>query len=100
MREAERERREAEAKIEHEKREAERERREAEAKLEREKLELMEKIEAQKRYAAKEAYEAETAKACFTLIIQPFGRAFLSWVTERRGCETDRRQFHTQSHLM
>ena len=69
MREAERERRkaenakrEAEAKIEHEKREAERERREAEAKLEREKLELMEKIEAQKRYAAKEAYEAVTAK--------------------------------------
>ena len=84
MREAERERPEAEAKIEHdrpeveakiehEKREAERERHEAEAKfkhekheaeakLEREKLELMEKIEAQKRYAAKEAYEAETAK--------------------------------------
>ena len=43
-------------------REAEHEKREAEAKLEREKLELMEKIEAQKRYAAKEAYEAETAK--------------------------------------
>ena len=73
MREAERERpeaenakHEAEAKIEHEKCEAEakfeHEKREAEAKLEREKLELMEKIEVQKRYAAKEAYEAETAK--------------------------------------
>ena len=66
MREAERERRDAEAKIEHDRREAkakfEREKREAEAKHEREKLELMEKIEAQKRYAAKEAYEAETAK--------------------------------------
>ena len=61
MREAERERREAEAKIGHEKREDEREGREAEAKLEHEKLELIEKIEAQKRYAAKEAYEAETA---------------------------------------
>ena len=72
-RKAENAKREAEAKIEHEKREAERERREAEAKferkkreaeakLEREKLELMEEIEAQKRYAAKEAYEAETAK--------------------------------------
>ena len=80
MREAERERREAEnakpeaeARIEHERREVENakreveakfncERREAEAKLEREKLELMEKIEAQKHYAAKDAYEAETAK--------------------------------------
>ena len=80
MREAERERREAEAKIEHEKREAERKRREAdakverekregEAKLERERLELMEGIEAQKREiekeareAAREAREAETAK--------------------------------------
>ena len=39
------------------------------------------------------------AKACFTLIVRPFGRAFLSWVTERRGRETDRRQFHTESHL-
>ena len=38
-------------------------------------------------------------KACFTLIVRPFGRAFLSWVTERRGRETDRRQFHTESHL-
>ena len=43
MRNAERERREAEAKIEHEKPEAEHERREAEAKLERKKLELMKK---------------------------------------------------------
>ena len=39
------------------------------------------------------------AKACFTLIVRPFGRAFLSWVTERRCRETDRRQFHTESHL-
>ena len=80
MREAERERREAEAKIEREKRKAERKRREAEAKiegekanierenreaeakLEGEKLELLEKIEAQKREAAREAHEAETAK--------------------------------------
>ena len=80
MREAERERceaenakREAEAKLERERREAdaklERERREADAKLEREKLELMERIEAQKREiekeareAAREAREAETAK--------------------------------------
>ena len=38
-------------------------------------------------------------KACFTLIVRPFGRVFLSWVTERRGRETDRRQFHTESHL-
>ena len=38
-------------------------------------------------------------KACFTLIVQPFGRAFLSWVTERRGLETDLRQFHIESHL-
>ena len=58
MREAERERREAENA-----------KREAEAKLEREKLELMERIEAQKREiekeareAAREAREAETAK--------------------------------------
>ena len=65
MREAERERREAER----ESREAENAKREAEAKLEREKLELMEKIEAQKREiekeageAAREAREAETAK--------------------------------------
>ena len=35
-------------------REAEREKREAEAKLEREKLELIQKIEAQKRYTVKE----------------------------------------------
>ena len=62
MREAERERleaenakREAEAKLE-------RERREADAKLEREKLELMERIEAQKREIEREAREAETAK--------------------------------------
>ena len=61
-RKAENAKREAEAKIEHEKRESERERREAEAKLKCKKLELMEKIEAQKRFAAKEAYEAETAK--------------------------------------
>ena len=68
MREAERERceaenakREAEAKIECEKANIERENREAEAKLEREKLELLEKIEAQKREAAREAREAETA---------------------------------------
>ena len=70
---AENAKREAKAKIEHEKHEVEHERREAEAKfererheaeanLEREKLELMEKIEAQKCYAVKEAYEAETAK--------------------------------------
>ena len=32
------------------------------SKLECEKLELMEKIEAQKRYGAKEVYEVETAK--------------------------------------
>ena len=73
MREAEREsrqaenaKRDAEARIECERREAEakfeREKREAEAKLEREMLESMEKIEAQKRYAEKEAYEAETTK--------------------------------------
>ena len=69
MREAERERREAEnakrkaeAKTEREKANIERENREAEAKLEREKLELLEKIEAQKREAAREAREAETAK--------------------------------------
>ena len=35
----------------------------------------------------------------YTLIVRPFGRAFLSWVTERRGRETDRRPFHTESHL-
>ena len=51
MREAERERCEAENA-----------KRQAEAKLEREKLELLEKIEAQKREAAREAREAETAK--------------------------------------
>ena len=69
MREAERERREAEnakreaeAKTEREKANIERENREAEAKLERKKLELLEKIEAQKREAAREAREAETAK--------------------------------------
>ena len=69
MREAERERREAEnakreaeAKTEREKANIERENREAEAKLEREKLELLEKIEAQKREAAREARETETAK--------------------------------------
>ena len=69
MREAERERREAEnakreaeAKTEREKANIESENREAEAKLEREKLELLEKIEAQKREAAREAREAETAK--------------------------------------
>ena len=69
MREAERERREAEnakreaeAKTEREKANIERENRAAEAKLEREKLELLEKIEAQKREAAREAREAETAK--------------------------------------
>ena len=38
-------------------------------------------------------------KACFTLIVRPFGRAFLSWVKERRGREADRRQYHTESHL-
>ena len=38
-------------------------------------------------------------KACFTLIVRPVGRAFLLWVTERRGREADRRQFHTESHL-
>ena len=54
---------------EHERCEAENAKREAEAKLEREKLELMERIEAQKREiekeareAAREAREAETAK--------------------------------------
>ena len=47
---------------------------------------------------AKETLEY-LGKACFTLIVRPFGRAFLSWVTERRGRETDRRQFHTKSHL-
>ena len=31
-------------------------------------------------------------KDCFTLIERPFDRAFLLWVTERRGCEADRRQ--------
>ena len=36
-------------------------------------------------------------KACFTLIVLPFGRAFLSWMTECRGRETDRRQFHTEN---
>ena len=51
MREAERERREAENA-----------KREAEAKLEREKLELMKRIEAQKRENEREAREAETAK--------------------------------------
>ena len=51
MREAERERREAENA-----------KREAEAKLEREKLELMERIEVQKREIEREAHEAETAK--------------------------------------
>ena len=51
MREAERERREAENA-----------KREANAKLEREKLELMERIEAQKREIEREAREAETAK--------------------------------------
>ena len=58
----ERENREAEAKTEREKANIERENREAEAKLEREKLELLEKIEVQKREAAREAREAETAK--------------------------------------
>ena len=69
MREAERERREAEnakreaeAKTERENANIERENREAEAKLERTKLELLEKIEAQKREAAREAREAETVK--------------------------------------
>ena len=38
-------------------------------------------------------------KTCFTLIVRPFDLAFLSWVTERRGFEADRRQFHTESHL-
>ena len=38
-------------------------------------------------------------KACFTLNVRPFVRAFLAWVTERRGRETDRRQFYTESHL-
>ena len=61
-REAENAKREAEAKTEREKANIERENREAEAKLEREKLELLEKIEAQKREAAREAREAETAK--------------------------------------
>ena len=61
-REAENAKREAEANLEGEKANIEHENREAEAKLERKKLELMEKIEAQKRFAAKEAYEAETAK--------------------------------------
>ena len=60
--EAENAKREAEAETEREKASIERENREAEAKLEREKLELLEKIEAQKREAAREAREAETAK--------------------------------------
>ena len=58
MREAERERHEAETKKCKAEPKIERERREAEAKLEREKLELMEKIEAQKREIEKEAREA------------------------------------------
>ena len=69
MHEAEHERPEAEnakceakAKIDREKANIERENREAEAKLEREKLELLEKIEAQKREAAREAREAKAAK--------------------------------------
>ena len=69
MREAERERREAENAKREAEAKLERERREADAKLEREKLELMERIEAQKREiekeareAAREACEAETAK--------------------------------------
>ena len=61
-REAENAKREAESKTEREKANIERENREAEAKLERKKLELLEKIEAQKREAAREAREAETAK--------------------------------------
>ena len=61
-REAEPERREAENAKRKDEANIECEWREAEAKLEHEKLKLMEKIEAQKRYAAKESYEAETAK--------------------------------------
>ena len=37
------------------------------------------------------------SKACFTLIVRPFDRAIVSWVTERGGREADRRQFHTKS---
>ena len=55
MREAERERREAENAKREAEAKLERERREADAKLEREKLELMERIEAQKREIEKEA---------------------------------------------
>ena len=76
MREAERERREAENAKREAEAKLERESREADAKLEREKLELMERIEVQKREiekeareaakeareAAREAREAETAK--------------------------------------
>ena len=62
MREAERERREAENAKREAEAKLERERREADAKLEREKLELMERIEAQKREIEREAREAETAK--------------------------------------
>ena len=36
-------------------------------------------------------------KACFTLIVPPFVRAFLPQVTERRDREADHRQFHTES---
>ena len=36
-------------------------------------------------------------KACFKLIVRPIGCAFLSWETECRDREADRRQFHTES---
>ena len=57
-----RDERKAMGEFEREKANIERENRKAEAKLERENLELMERNEAQKRDAAKEAHEAETAK--------------------------------------
>ena len=37
------------------------------------------------REAECEKRKAETAKACFTLIVRPFGHAFLSWVTKRKA---------------
>ena len=45
------------------------------------------------------SWNISLAKACFTLIVRPFDRALLSWETERRDREAERRQFHTESHL-
>ena len=46
-----------------------------------------------------QAFHVCLCKACFTFIVRPFGLAFLSRVTERRGRETDFRQLRTESHL-